>query len=106
MWTNAQQATAWAFAWLLLVTAGFVLLRRPSPNPSQGEGDRAGNSSGGKGHRIGWPVILLLAAVARLAPALWLQVGAGYDIDSFRMVTDALLGGHQLPAAVEHRHHP
>ncbi len=104
MWTDARQATAWAIAWLLLVTAGFVLLRRPSPNPSQGEGDRTGNSSGGKRHRIGWPMILLLAAVARLAPALWLPVGAGYDIDSFRMVTDALLGGHEVYVASLGRH--
>ena len=70
MWTDARQATAWAIGWLLLVTAGFVLLRRPSPTPSQG-----------KGHRTGWPAILLLAALARLAPVLWLPVGAGYDIE-------------------------
>ena len=93
MWTDARQATAWAIGWLLLVTAGFVLLRRPSPTPSQG-----------KGHRTGWPAILLLAALARLAPVLWLPVGAGYDIESFRMVTDALRSGQEVYAASLGRH--
>ena len=93
MWTDARQATAWAIGWLLLVTAGFVLLRRPSPTPSQG-----------KGYRTGWPAILLLAALARLAPALWLPVGAGYDIESFRMVTDALRSGQEVYAASLGRH--
>ena len=89
MWTDARQATAWAFVWLLLVTAGFVLLRRPSA----------------AGRRLpGWPVILLIALLARLAPALWLPVGAGYDIDSFRMVTDALLHGQEAYTAALGRH--
>ncbi len=104
MWTDARQATAWAIAWLLLVTAGFVLLRRPSPNPSRAEGNRAGNPSREEGNRIGWLAILMLAALARLAPAVWLPVGAGYDIDSFHMVTDALLGGQEVYAASLGRH--
>ncbi len=89
MWTDARQATAWAIVWLLLVTAGFVLLRRPAA-----AGRRWPN----------WPVILLLAGVVRLLPALWLPVGAGYDIDSFHMVTDALLGGREVYAASLGRH--
>ena len=91
MWTDARQATAWAFGWLLLVTAGFLLLRRSEDNGSP----RA---------PLGWPLILLLAALARLVPAVWLPVGAGYDIDSFRMVTDALLGGQEVYTAVLGRH--
>ncbi|HQF72102.1 MAG TPA: hypothetical protein PLH39_12585, partial [Promineifilum sp.] len=88
MWTDARQATAWAFVWLLLVTAGFVLLRPPA-------GGRRWPS---------WPIILLLAALVRLLPALWLPVGAGYDIASFHMVTDALLGGREVYAAALGRH--
>ncbi len=89
MWTDARQATAWAIVWLLLVTAGFVLLRRPA-------------AAGRRWPH--WPVILLLAGVVRLLPALWLPVGAGYDIDSFHMVTDALLGGREVYAASLGRH--
>ena len=89
MWTDARQATAWAFFWLLLVTAGFVLLRRP----------------GAGGRRWpGWPLILLVAALVRLLPALWLPVGAGFDIDSYHLVTDALLSGQEVYSAVAGRH--
>ena len=89
MWTDARQATAWAFVWLLLVTAGFALLRRPGA---------------GTGRWPGWPLILLAAALYRLPPALWLPVGAGFDIDSYRLVTDALLSGRDVYTAVAGRH--
>ena len=88
MWTDARQATAWAFVWLLLVTAGFVLLR---PRPLGGRWPR-------------WPIILLIAALIRLPPALWLPVGAGFDIDSYRLVTDALLSGREVYSTVAGRH--
>jgi hypothetical protein len=40
----------------------------------------------------------------RLPPALWLPVGAGFDIDSYRLVTDALLSGREVYGAVAGRH--
>ena len=89
MWTDARQATAWAFVWLLLVTAGFVLLRRPRP--------------GGR-RWPGWPLIVLAALLVRLPPALWLPLGATFDIDSYRLVTDALLSGREVYVAVVGRH--
>lgn len=89
MWTDARQATAWAFGWLLLVTAGFLLVRRP------GAGQRAAS---------GWLLILALAGLARLLPALWLPVGAGYDIESYRLVTDALLNGREVYTSALGRH--
>jgi hypothetical protein len=89
MWNDARQATAWAFVWLLLVTAGFLLLRRPRP--------------GGR-RWPGWPLVVLVAALARLLPVLWLPVGAGFDIDSYRLVTDALLRGQEVYTAVAGRH--
>lgn len=51
-----------------------------------------------------WPLILLLAGLVRLLPALWLPVGAGYDIDSYRLVTDALLSGREVYTAALGRH--
>lgn len=83
---------AWAFGWLLLVTAGFLLARRPN----------AANSA--RWAALSLPLILLLAALVRLLPALWLPVGAGYDIESYRMVTDALLGGQEVYNAALGRH--
>lgn len=88
MWHDARQATAWAVGWLLVVTAGFLLVRRP---PS-----RVG--------RFSLPLILLVATLVRLLPALWLPVGAGYDIESYRLVTDALLGGREVYTSVLGRH--
>lgn len=91
MWSDSRAATAWAFGWLLLVTAGFILVRRPA----EGNTPR---------RIISWPLILLIALLARLLPALWLPVGAGYDIDSYRLVTDALLGGREVYASSVGRH--
>ena len=88
MWHDARQATAWAIGWLLLVTAGFLLVRRPP----------------GRATRFSLPLILLVAALARLLPAVWLPVGAGYDIESYRLVTDALLDGREVYTSVLGRH--
>lgn len=91
MVTDARAATAWAFWWLLLVTAGFILLPRPKSGQS----------------RLGaWslPLVLITAATVRLVPAILLPVGAGYDIESFRLVTDALLSGQEVYTSVLGRH--
>lgn len=93
MWTDARTATAWAFGWLILLTIAFLLPRRPAPGAPPGVLSR-----------LTLPVILLIAAVARLVPALTLPVGAGYDIESFRLVTDALLSGQEVYTAVLGRH--
>lgn len=91
MWTDARAATAWGFWWLLVVTAGFVLLPRPNGNRSVLK-------------YLSLPIILLVASLVRLIPALWLPVGAGYDIESFHLVTDALLSGREVYTAVLGRH--
>lgn len=91
MWVDTRQALALAFGWLLLVTAGFMLLRRSTGND---EPNRL----------FYWPIILLIAAIVRLVPAWLLPVGAGYDIESFKMVTDALLGGREVYTAALGRH--
>lgn len=94
MWTDARHATAWAFGWLILLTIGFLLPRRYAPN----------GTIGAWLGRLSLPVVLLIATAARLVPALLLPVGAGYDIESFRLVTDALLGGNEVYTAVLGRH--
>lgn len=94
MWTDTRTATAWAFAWLILVTIGFLLPRGPASGTAQIPWIS----------RVPLPVILLIAAVARVAPALWLPVGAGYDIESFRLVTNALQSGNEVYTSVLGRH--
>ncbi len=94
MWTDTRSATAWALAWLILLTIGFLIPRRPI----------AGTSAGQWLNRVSLPLLLLIALIARLVPAVWLPVGAGYDIDSFRLVTDALLSGNEVYTSVLGRH--
>ena len=90
MWSDTRAATAWALVWLLLVTAGFLLVRRPEERTPK--------------RAIPLALILMIALLARLLPALLLPVGAGYDIDSYRLVTDALLGGREVYTSSVGRH--
>jgi hypothetical protein len=91
MWTDTRSATAWALGWVVLVTAGFLLTGRAFANRERQP-------------TLSWPWILLLAGFVRLVPAVWLPVGAGYDIESFRLVTDALLGDREVYTSVLGRH--
>jgi hypothetical protein len=76
------------------VTIGFAVVARPST----GVVARISRAA------PALTILLLIAAVARLVPALVLPLGADYDIESFRMVTDALLGGREVYAASLGRH--
>lgn len=92
MWTDVRLATAWAFLWMLFLTAAFALVRRPTARSAR------------LVNRLTLPGILALALLVRLLPALWLPVGAGYDIESYRLVTDALLSGREVYTSVLGRH--
>lgn len=94
MWADARQATAWGLVWIGLLTAAFLAVRLPTDDT--GRPTRLGT--------LGLPILLLIAAAVRLLPALWLPVGAGYDIDSYRLVTDALLDGREIYTSVSGRH--
>lgn len=94
MWTDVSLSTAFSFFWLLLVTLGFILLPKP-----EGDETRRGRLA-----VVSLPVVLAVAAVARLVPAFLLPVGAGYDIESFKLVTDALLSGQEVYTSVLGRH--
>jgi hypothetical protein len=91
MWTDPRQATAWAFGWLLLMAVLFVLT-----SPRRLRKSRLA--------ALSLPSLLFIAGMARFVPAVLLPVGAGYDIDSFRLVTDALLEGREVYTAVFGRH--
>lgn len=104
MWADARAATLWGFVWLVAVTAAFLWVRRPPlPAPSATQKGSVQTASGWLS-RVNWPVVALVALVVRLLPALWLPVGAGYDIESFRLVTDALLNGQEVYTSVLGRH--
>jgi Gpi18-like mannosyltransferase len=91
VWTDVRAATAWGLAWLILVTLGFMLAQRARFTRLRLQ-------------HLRLPYILLIAGLVRLLPAIWLPVGAGYDIESFRLVTDALLRGDEVYTSVLGRH--
>lgn len=105
MWADARAATLWGFIWLVAVTIAFLWVRRP-PLTVAPAGRKAPSlaATGSWLSRVTWPVVALVALVVRLLPALWLPVGAGYDIESFRLVTDALLNGQEVYTSVLGRH--
>ncbi len=94
MWTDALSASAFALLWLIAVTIGFAVVARPL-TLIVARISRAAPALA---------ILLLIAAGARLVPALVLPLGADYDIESFRMVTDALLGRQEVYAASLGRH--
>lgn len=105
MWADARAATLWGFIWLLAVTAAFLFVRRPPlPVPTTGKTGQGYVATDSWLSRVSWPVVGLVAIAVRLLPALWLPVGAGYDIESFRLVTDALLAGQEVYTSVLGRH--
>ncbi len=95
----------WGFIWLVVVTAAFLWVRRPPLTAPVAGKNNLTRETGGKWlSRASWPVVAVVAVVVRLLPALWLPVGAGYDIESFKLVTDALLAGQEVYTSVLGRH--
>ncbi len=104
MWADARAATLWGFIWLLVVTGAFLWVRRPALPVPAADKKTLNRETGGWLSRVSWPLVALVAIVVRLLPALWLPVGAGYDIESFKLVTDALLAGQEVYTSVLGRH--
>jgi hypothetical protein len=99
MWTAVFPATTWALVWFALVASAFLRLALYPPRAD------------GLARRLQSPArafsaLLLLALLARLPPALLLPVGAGYDIDSFRLVGTALLNGEEVYRSAAAGRHP
>lgn len=101
MWLDTRQATAWAFLWIVALLVAFLFLRQPDgrhPHPYPHPQPQPHRS------RRRWLIVLLAALLARLIPALLLPVGATYDIESYKLVTDGLLSGQEVYAAALGRH--
>ncbi len=89
MLADSAHPYAWSFFWLTLVTALYYGSQTTIFKSAQ--------------HRIGarfFPAGVLIASLAcRLVPTLLLPVGATYDIDSFRLVAEAMLRNEDLYSA-------
>lgn len=94
MWSDVVWATSTALSWFFLVATGFYAIR------PQSQWWFIPRWSGRP-----WSVVLLATLLARLLPMLFLPVGAGYDIESFHLVGEALLSGEDVyTSAAIHRH--
>lgn len=94
MWSAVIPATTAALVWILLDVVAFIAVYR------------------GWGVRLvgRWSrpllIILAIALLVRLVPALLLPVGARYDIESFRLVGAALLNGEEVYTSAARNRHP
>lgn len=94
MWTDVIPVLNLALIWLLVLVFAFTLLDQ--------------NRVSGRLARLKHPLLFLLviALIVRLLPVLLLPVGAGYDIDSFRLVGDAFLNGEEVYTSAAKGRHP
>lgn len=94
MWTAVQPASALAALWLVGITIGFLLSKERHVVALLGNSKHA------------LLVILLVTLLVRLVPTLLLPVGATYDIESFRLVGEALLNGEDIYRSAAAGRHP
>lgn len=99
MWTAVLPATTWSLAWFALVASAFLRVALYPPSA-----DRLARRLQNPARALG--VVVALALLARIPPALLLPVGAGYDIDSFRLVGTALLNGEEVYSSAAAGRHP
>ena len=94
MWSATLPALNLALVWLIGLTTIFLLF-----NQSRTSHYLA---------RLNRPILflILVALIARLLPLLLLPVGAGYDIDSFKLVSDAFLNGEEVYTSAARGRHP
>lgn len=96
MWSNLVPAVGWMFAWLLLVTSiHFWIDVRQS---------RFQSWAILSPHAL--TIVLLVALFVRLVPMGLLPVGAGYDIESYRLVANARLAGQEVYNSAAIYRHP
>lgn len=97
MWPDAVAATSAALLWLAAAATAFFALR-PKADRQAGGINRMGQRA--------WMWVVLLALGVRLIPAILLPVGAGYDIQSFRLVAEAFLQGQDVYTSAAAGRHP
>lgn len=96
MWSAIIPSTSWLLAWFLVVAAVWLWLHRADKKQIAGLWGRFGQSA--------WLIPVFITLFVRLLPTILLPVGATYDIESFKMVADALLAGKEVYQAAAGRH--
>ncbi len=94
MWSAVVPALNLLLLWLIAVSIAFLLAGKDRLSPYFS--------------RIKHPLIFLflVALLVRLIPMMLLPVGAAYDIESFRLVGEALLNGEDVYTSAAAGRHP
>ena len=94
MWSAVVPALILSLLWLIAISIAFLLTRERFISKSLA--------------RFNHPLLLLLlvALIVRLVPLLLLPVGAAYDVESFRLVGEALLKGEEVYSSAAAGRHP
>ena len=94
MWPAVVPALILSLFWLTAVIFAFLLVRKPFIAKILA--------------RFNHPLLLLILAalIVRLVPLLLLPVGAAYDVESFRLVGEALLKGEEVYTSAAAGRHP
>lgn len=99
MWQNNIAATSWAFVWIGIVSLTFFMLKANAlPNWLSGRIPQRA--------KYALPLVLLTAVIVRFVPMLILPVGAGYDIESYKLVAKALTAGEEVYTSAAVGRHP
>ncbi len=100
MWSDVVAATTWGLVWLFGVGASYYWVERKVVGVGQ-------VTLPLWMRRVPvWGWLLLVAGVVRLLPVFLLPVGAGYDIESFRLVGDALVHNEEVYTSAARGRHP
>lgn len=97
MWSSVIPATTGALVWLSVVTLLFTLVALKP-------GFAGVSWLAARQRPLLW--LLLISLFVRLLPMLLLPVGARYDIESFRLVAEALLRGEDVYTSAAYGRHP
>jgi hypothetical protein len=98
MWSDVIPAANWALVWLLLTLPPFIFAQRLAAGPTSWLRTKFGRNA--------WLILPALALIIRLVPAIMLPVGAGYDIESFKLTGEALLSGEDVYTSAAIGRHP
>ena len=99
MWQNTLVATNVMFGWLFIIASFYYLLPVLSSTKQTFFGRKALETRP-------YLLVILVALFVRLIPTIVLPVGAGYDIESFRLVGAALLNGEDVYTSAAVGRHP
>jgi hypothetical protein len=96
MWTDVLGAMNWLLVWFLGALFLYFCIQRLSFRESYWKKWRPYYFVG----------LLFVALLVRLVPSVLLPVGAGFDVESFRLVAEALLAGEDVYTSAAVGRHP